>query len=384
MKTPTIGRDGDPRLTTKSADPLGAKLFYELAGRMGYTTLRGSNAQLPGGPHLILAVLDPVAELNAVEVHDMMQHLRAGGALLVVLGAHTDVLSDSLHITVEELGAAVIPRLGSTRQCATGFVFTRNGLWLGPATLFALKIPDSLRHDMRTFTFVDMYGGTRSDTAGPRPSTVGLPVGAGRVVVASDPDILRNDALRVCGYGLDIAATDALQYLSGGGTTERRTIIFDEFHQRGISRTGMVALMRQYLFEVPSGRALLQLCAAGLVLLIAAIPRVLPPREDRRLERRSPLEHVDALARAYAQVGATRTGALRLVRGMQRRLGRNSTRAGANRSDEEFLTRIADSKPALAADVATIRHALHTTVNPTQFIDVGNAIHRVEAALTRT
>ena len=384
VKTPTAGRDGDPRLTTRSTDPLGAKLFYELAGRMGYTTLRTSTANFPKSKQTILAVLDPVVDLNAVEVHDMLVHVRAGGALLAVLGTGTGVLSDSLRVSVDSLGASVTPAIGSTRQCTSGTIFTRNGLWLGPASLYALRIPDSIRAEIRTFTFVDAFSVKRSAVNGPRPAIVGMPFGAGRVVIASDPDVLRNDALRNCGYGLDVAVADALRYMTLGGVSERRTIVFDEFHQGAAARSGMTRLMREYLVETPSGRTLLQICLAGLVWLIAMIPRVLPPRGDQTLARRSPLEHVDALARAYAQVGATRTGALRLVHGLQRRIGGNAKRVISTRNDEEFLSRVVESKPTLATDVVTIRYALKNSVSQTQFIDVGNAINRVEAALTRT
>ena len=384
VKTPTTGRDGDPRLTSTSTDPLGAKLFYEVAGRMGYTTLRTRTATFPKGVHTILAVLDPVVDLNPIEVHEMMEHVRAGGALLAVLGDGTAALSDSLHVSVDSVGSPVTPTMGSARQCANGNVFTRNGLWLGPATLYALKIPDSIRADMHTFTYVDAFSVKRSSVKGPRPAIIGFADGAGRVVIASDPDVLRNDALRHCGYGLDVAVADALRYLTFGGPTERRTIVFDEFHQGGAARAGMTRLVREYLTETPSGRTLLQICLAGLVLLLAMVPRVMPPREDQRLARRSPLEHVDALARAYAQVGATRTGALHLVRGMQRRIGGSSKRATSSRNDDAFLARVAESKPALATDIATIRHALNNSVSQTQFIDVGNAINRVEAAFTRT
>lgn len=265
VKTPTTGRDGDPRLTSKSTDPLGAKLFYELAGRMGYTTLRTSAATFPKGEQTILAVLDPVVDLNPMEVHAMLEHVRAGGAVLAVLGGGTAVLSDSLRISVDSLGATVTPAIGSTRQCTSGTVFTRNGLWLGAASLYALKIPDSIRAEMRTFSFVDAFSLKRSSVAGPRPAMVGIAYGGGRVVIASDPDVLRNDALRNCGYGLDVAVTDALRYLTLGGLSERRTIVFDEFHQGGAARDGMTRLMREYLMETPSGAlccryALLVLC----------------------------------------------------------------------------------------------------------------------------
>ena len=41
------------------------------------------------------------------------------------------------------------------------------------------------------------------------PALLVATLGRGRVVVAADPDVLRNDALRVCVHGLDVAAARA-------------------------------------------------------------------------------------------------------------------------------------------------------------------------------
>jgi hypothetical protein len=222
-------------------------------------------------------------------------------------------------------------------------------------------------------------------------SMIGFPLGAGRIVVGADPDIFRNDALRECSYGLDLAAVATLRYLDGGGTAPRRRIVFDELHQRRLS-AGLVGVMRRYLAETPSGHAVLQLAIAGLVLLLAAAPRVLPPRDETRVERRSPLEHVDALSRAYLQVGATRTSTRRLVRGVRRRVERGRVRdralgqAGGRSSDHDpddaFLARVAEVKPALAADVATVRLALEASMPIAEFRAVGQAVHQIESTLT--
>jgi hypothetical protein len=398
-RTAVNGRSGDQRLTTTSAEPMGAKLLYELVGRMGYSAKRINTKIMPADSLAIVAVLDPVVELDGADVHRLMNHVRAGGALLTVLGRGTRVLSDSLNVTIDVSGSGVRTE-ASLRPCARvkgdtssviGFVndvplgMPSNGLWIGLPTLYALKIPDSLRTNMRSFVQVDspaISSARRREATPSLPSVVGIPYGRGHVVIASDPDTYRNDALRECRYGLDAALVDAMEYLSYADGANRRTMYFDEYHQRrSVVRSD--DLVAQYLTRQPTGRMVLQCSIAAFVLLLGAMPRVLRPREDRMLERRSPLEHVDALARAYVAVGATRTGVQRLVRGLQRQLS-GRTRNTSLRNDEEFLARLAETKPALKSDIDSIRHALNNRVSASQFLEVGHALQRVRTAISRT
>lgn len=381
VKTPVTGRDGDPRLSTTSTDPLGAQLFYELAGTFGFETRREVTPLVPNDSGIIFAVFDPTVEIDPTEAHQMLHHVRNGGALFVILGRGTRTLSDSLGITVNETGGTVLEH-GNRSRCATPALFTRVGLWAGAAAhLYALNVPDTLRRNMQTITAVT---GESARQAVSRPAVIGRSYGRGRMVVASDPDVLRNDALRDCSYGLDLDAMAALNYLRGGAGAPRTTIVFDEYHLGRGKPAGLMGVLRTYLVSTASGHTVLQVCAAGLLLLLAAATRVLPPRADLPVERRSPLEHVDALARAYAGVGATRTGTLRLVRGLQRRVGTPGKRSGSVGYDDEFLARVAEAKPALAADVALLRHSLGTTVTDAEFKEVGNAVRRIETTLTRT
>jgi hypothetical protein len=138
-----------------------------------------------------------------------------------------------------------------------------------------------------------------------------------------------------------------------------------------------------YLVSVASGRLLFQMLAAGLVLLLAVAPRLIPPYDPERVERRSPLEHVDALGRAYAQVGATRSAAARLVRGVRRRLAGGAIRPGVDASDDAFLDRALRDAPRLAAEVALIKKALHSPVSRREFASVGAALEQLELSLTR-
>jgi hypothetical protein len=94
------------------------------------------------------------------------------------------------------------------------------------------------------------------------------------------------------------------------------------------------------------------------------------------------MEQVDALARAYEAVGATRTVALRLVAGVRRRLeGPTGRRRGE--SDAGFLARVRDRHPELAPDVDVLIHALDAPIPASALPAVGDAVSRLDTSLTR-
>jgi hypothetical protein len=143
----------------------------------------------------------------------------------------------------------------------------------------------------------------------------------------------------------------------------------------------MYALVGGFLVRQPVGRALLVVVAAGLVLLLAAAPRPLSPRDRETIERRDPLEQVDALAHAYEQVQASRTVAARLLRGVRTRLGESASR---HLSDDAFLAAAKAAVPERAADVEMIRQALRERVAPRDLPELGAALRRLEDSLTTT
>ena len=128
--------------------------------------------------------------------------------------------------------------------------------------------------------------------------------GAGRVVVVADPDLLRNDVLRRCSWGADVIAMRMLEWLRAGGTQPR-----SDARVRRVSpglrasRVAACTWCASFLAGHPVGRTLLADRArrAGAAARRRAARR--SRRVDReRVERRDPLEQVDALAHAYQQV----------------------------------------------------------------------------------
>lgn len=413
--TPEVigGRTGDPRLTTYSAEAQGAKLLYELASRLGWRVERWTDAApIAADRRTVVAVLDPVEAPGAIETHRILEQVRGGAALLYVMGSG-GALSDSLHVkrsffggTYQATAAGTAePRRASDTLRARRFdsatadsaddedvqspeecehAAPNDGLPMWTDQTVRLWRFSWTRHrpaDAVIFARSTLERDTKdTSVARSAPAAAGFPLGSGRVVVISDPDLLRNDVLRVCRWGLDVVSARMLEYLAVG-TPRRDRLVFDEYHQGFGTHPGTLRAIAVYLSRAASGHVLLQGLLAGLVLLLALGPRALPVHDEERVERRSPLEHVGALAQAYARVGATRTATARLVRGLRRRVERGSgTEQARDQSDARFLEDAA-ALPSRAGDVAAIRHALETPVSRREFEAVGGAIRRLEGSL---
>ncbi|MFL5574924.1 MAG: hypothetical protein ACJ79S_03000 [Gemmatimonadaceae bacterium] len=464
LLTPVDGeRSGDPRLTTRSAAPQGARGLFELAARLGWRPKRRDVPFLARDPRVggvpldssaVYAVLAPPTDLTAGEAGALLAEVRRGAGLLVVL-QRGSTLAESLGVRPSRGGAAQVvdPATDSLDGCPRrerfGFINWPGervySYWLEPrrpvpasAVSFAwvegerprtprraarpsapAAVADSAVADSAVADSDALDDGPDVDDAsagreddGPaadtgaappppppppptrRSAALGFPLGAGRVVAVADPDWLRNDVLRVCKWNAAVQAVRMLEYLSGGappaagGGGARTRLVFDEYHQGFGRQPSTLRAIGRALTADPRGRALLEALVAALVLLAALGARPLSPRPTARLERRSPLEHVGALSRAYAQIGATRLATRRLVRGIRRRHGAWGTFGGGARaaggggeSDDAFLAAIAERFPAAAADVALLREASRTPRAPAAFLEVGRAAERVEQAL---
>lgn len=384
---------GDARLTTHSAGPHGARGFYETAGRLGWRAER-LEAPLPAGPradgtHVVYAVLDPRRFLTAAETHRLLDAVRAGAGLLVVPRRET-ALADSLGLRVSSAGGILLPPPrpacppGAEGPQAIAWPDGRiHSWWLTPeralgdtAAFLAVRRPPVRLTEVegREVDEEELPGDSIVSPAG-----VGFSLGAGRVVAVADPDLLRNDVIRVCRWGAGVAAVRMLGWLGGGRAPNEVAVVFDEYHHGYDASARRRPPLWRSALAAPLGRTLLQVAAAALVLLLALGPRPLAPPSRARVQRRSALEHVGALARAYEQVGATRTAARMLVRGLRRR----HVRAGWARpgADDDFLVAIAAARPALAADVARVRAAVSRPVDPAELLAVGQAAARIDRAL---
>ena len=457
----SVGRGGDQRLTTRSAEPQGARGLYETLQRLGWRGERRDDAfDEPLDSAAVYAVLDPPLPPSALEVHHLLDAVRAGASLLVI-PPRGGALSDSLRVRPSFRGGPMTVDTGAVRQAChgissggllewpggrpwmlslvrrgplppggdTAFVWVtgtrsrrdstdgdttgdggririRSGSGPSPSRLRPDSVPgpspqaaardsaaaDSAAADDEDDEAFDVAADADSgvtlapDSAAERmpaygePAASGWRLGRGRIVALADPDLLRNDVVRVCHWNAGLTAVRMVEWLGrrdDGGVLPRR-IVFDEYHQGYGRHASVIGASRWFLAHTVPGRVLLQLIVAALVLLLASAPRPIAPLSRVTFERRSPLEHVGALSRAYEQIGATRLAARRLVRGVRRRHAHGAWRRA---SDEEFLQSIATRHPALAPDVRLLLDATRRPLPPAEFLNVSRAIETIERTL---
>lgn len=332
--------DAGRSLTSYSAAPGGTRGLHDVLERLGFTVERRLTPFRAGLDNDVLyVVLEPLVPPTAAEVHELLDAVSDGARLLLLPPLSGGGLSDSLGIrrypavpparrdTAGARDADSIPGLGFVRWVLRSRTDADTAAaWQPPpgATTF--------------FTVVTERGN--------EPMIVGLRRGRGRIVVASHSGFFRNADIRD-GTGA-VRVIRLIEWLLEGDTA--RPLVFDEYHHGYGLHADLMRVTRRALVETPPGRALLQIAAAGLLLLLAVGMRPVRPRPRSRIERRSPLEHVGALASAYAAVHATDRAARLLVRGIRRRHG--GGRGG--RDEVAYLRTLREQIPALDDDVGRV------------------------------
>ncbi len=357
-------------LSSYSAGPGGAKITFELARRLGWEVDRRTSPVAASiDSTTTYAIVGPRGTIGAQEAHRILANVRAGGGLVVAVDSR-NAITDSLGIGLRRSEPWFTPNADpECRQVTAQAAFTlppvvQEIVWRRPA-------PGTVTDLAAT----DARFGARLAVA------VGVRLGRGRVAVVGGPDLFRNDVLRNCPLGADVVVVRALEYVRAGVATPR--LVFDEYHHGFGTHPGSMRAVTRYLIRTASGRFLLQALIAGLVLLLAKAPRPIVPREAPRIARRSPLEHADALGRAYADVRATRTATAHLVAGLRRRAGR-IVGVGAGAPDEAFLDAVARRHPDLRPAAEVLGRALRESVEPRDLPPVGDAIRDIEQHLTAT
>lgn len=308
---------------------------------------------------------------TAVERRELMRYLRRGGAL--VLAGRTG-LEGCLGIDV------------AWRRQPMALVLPADIDSVPPARyLLERHTPDSAAAGDGL-----SEGGSRPCTA-PRVTaarillrtTAGFTVarrlefdGGGRVIIIADSRYLSNEFLR---------NTDAGALLVPLFLAERPSrVIFDEYHQ-GFGRGGsLYAAAFGWMLRSPGGWVILQLAFAGLLALAVAAIRFGPVRRLKAGRRRSPLEHLDALAVGLERAAARDAAVELILSGLRRRLGRVGYRprvsVGADRSWLDGLVLAARSSAAHTA-VDRLGNLARQHGGDEHVLDVATAVEDVWQAL---
>lgn len=339
----------DPRRSTFVASPDGARALAEALTRLHVNVVRlrrrldsteVSPPPVTGGS--VLAFLAPSQPLTGFDARQLARRVRGGGDLLLAgrsagvamtcYGWHATWLRDSV--------AVAVPGVSSSSRPA------RANAALAPLPDSAAADSAGIRRAANCATTI-----TRSDTLLATPSgqpiALRLTAASGAIVtLVADGMLFSNRAMR---------QSDAGEFALGLFVGRYRQAIFDEYHH-GFGPSGsLLGAILSWSVRSPWGWAGWQLAAVALLTLAAGAVRFGPPRRVIERRRRSPLEHVRALANALAAARGHDVAIGMQVQGLRRRLARSG--APARGPLGPWLERLAANlrTPRARAAAATLR-----------------------------
>jgi len=357
-----------PGLSSFGAGPGGARGLYETLDRLGFRVDRSLvPLRTELDPAAAWFVLAPEIQPTATEVHRLLEAVRTGAGLLV-LPADRSRLADSLGMR----RVPVVPVPARAGRAAARRDSVAYGRGLIAWVLRPLEsAPDSMLRTspgVRWFLSIDTHDGTE-------PVALGKRLGRGRIVAVANAGLFSNSVVRDGEPAVRIVRM--IEWLLGPDGRDRE-IRFDEYHHGFGVHASPSRVARRALLATPLGRVTLQLAAAALVLLIAVAVRPIRPAPRIRIERRSPLEHVTALARAYREVRAVDRAASLLVRGLRRRHGGLPSRP----TDADWLRACAERHPALTQDVDIVLAGMGVREGPQAPAAITAAIRHIERVIS--
>lgn len=321
-------------VSTYRTGPAGGRGPYDVLARLGVpverrrTPLFDLARQTRGRPAL-LAVVSPEQWLVPAEREAVARYVSGGGALVAVgdAGGLTrcfgwdTVEPDSADFGGETDSAAVAMPTGLERLPRVRWVlqpFGEDSLERNIKRTLEQKnrSPDRLSRVANLCRFARRAGlDTLLATPHHSPVVVRLRFeGGGSVVLVSDDEYFRNAAWRY---------TDAPRFLVPLLVPPTRgRLSWDEYHHGYGEQTSPGRALIGWMAGAPVGWALFQLVAALLVWLAVRAVRFGPAREVVERRRRSPLEHVEALATGLEGAGGVDTAVALMVSGLRRRLSR--------------------------------------------------------------
>lgn len=304
--------DIDPRRSTYLAGPSGARGFAEALGKLGVRVdpfrRRTGAYEATGAPRTLFAVLDPTTALSPEEG-------------LALAGLRTDVL-------VAGLGAGAAFRCLGWDVRARGY----DSLAVAPppgAETRRFPRPRAVlvkRDSAVAVDSADAEDGAPVRCTAPAASavdtllrtTTGQPVAVrlalddGRTAtLVADGRLFTNRAVR---------ETAAGPFVLGLVVPRYDRMIVDEYHHGYDASPSLGGATIGWTLQSPWGWAILQLAGVGLIALLAAGIRFGPIRSGIERRRRSPLEHVRALATALAAARGHDVAVRLIVQGLRRRL----------------------------------------------------------------
>lgn len=353
----------DFRLSTRNADPAGAKGLADVLREFGMVVEErlapffGAGERLPVDG-TVVALLAPSRRLTLSEGRELARFVERGGRLVLVgeatnpaavcFGWRATSAADRLRLANRSDAPEVYDVL---HPIAPDSVVALGGFDEAPCEPVAVASVDTL-------------------LAGTDGEPVAVRVHArrgGRVTAVAAANLLRNQALRETSIGpwaVDLFVREA-----------PARVIVDEYHHGYGEGGSLLGVTWGWLTSAPLGSAILQLAFVSLVALAVSMIRFGPPVSVLGHRRRSPLEHVDALAAGLAGARGAAPAVELMVSGLRRRVGR----AGQSARDDlgGWLDALARTRPA-GQGRAAVALADLIRRGPRSDADVVHAAHAVE------
>lgn len=308
-RRPVTSPVADP--STFLAGPGGSLALLEATQRLGIDVRRFRDRplrlqRLADRPRQLLVILDPTQPITAPELDQLVRFNRS--ADLLIAGRHAEKLlrcfGYEMHgrlfdsVPVKELGATA-PRVDGSLEPTHERVFT-----------------DSSRafDAFRTTCQVPAYRTVTTLLTSPR-GLVAVRLerqdNGHLIILAADAALFENRQLRNTAAG-----TFALALMAG----HYDHVVFDEYHHGYGASGSLFRATMTWSYHSPWGWAAWQLTIVGVLALLFGAVRFGPALPGIVRRRRSPLEHVRALATALSAAHGHDQAIAAMVRGLRRRL----------------------------------------------------------------
>ncbi|HET9708675.1 MAG TPA: DUF4350 domain-containing protein [Gemmatimonadales bacterium] len=324
-------------VSTYRTGPMGGRAAYDVLARLGVPVERRRTALFDLARQgrrrpAVLAVVSPEEWLVPAEREAVAQYVGNGGVLFAAgegggltecfgwrtAEPDTTATLDSVAVAAPE-GMGQLPRvewvLHPRGRGADTLESQLKRSAEQPKTGFRrlLKQDDACRSVIREA--VDTLLTTRTG----KPVLVRLRfAGGGSVVLLADDAYLRNAAWRTT--DVPLLLVPLLQPSPG----VRGHVSWDEYHHGYGASSSTSGAVLEWMVRSPAGWLLLQLIVVGFVWLAVTAVRFGPPRPVLDRRRRSPLEHVEALAAGLEGASGADTAVLLMISGLRRRLSRTA------------------------------------------------------------
>jgi uncharacterized protein DUF4350 len=322
-------------VSTYRTGPMGGQAAYDVLARLGVPVERRRTSLFDLGRQArrrigVLAVVSPEQWLTAAEREAVARFVAAGGEVVAVAdgGGLTRCFGwdtaepDSADLDRKQDSAAVVAPPGAGRLPPVGWVLHPYGLdsleGITKRTAELRKKGGLARlspNDDMCRAAVRAGVDTLLATAHGAPVVLRLRFrGRGRVVLVSEDGYFRNAAWR---------SSDVPELLVPLLTPRTRgRVSWDEYHHGYGERGSMGRVLVGWMAASPIGWALFQLTAVALLILAVHAVRFGPARAVIERRRRSPLEHVEALAAGLEGAAGVDAAVQLTVSGLRRRLSR--------------------------------------------------------------